>query len=105
MTHLTLIEGGAEDDPDEFVELIGEGDWKTRGSCIDLPSNLFFPGKGESHRDAQRVCATCPVRQECLEYALANGIKFGIWGGESERGRRAIRKQRLADAATQDGAA
>ena len=47
-----------------------------------------------STREAKEVCRGCVVREDCLEYALANGEKFGIWGGMSERERRRLRRAR-----------
>ena len=65
-------------------------------------SRPVLPRAGASTREAKEVCRGCVVREECLEYALANGEKFGIWGGMSERERRRIRRQRaLARAARQ----
>jgi len=52
---------------------------------------VFFPGRGESAGPARQVCAVCPVRQPCLDYAISNGITHGIWGGLTERERRALR--------------
>ena len=51
---------------------------------------MFFPDKGESARPAKRVCAGCEVRAECLQEALDRGERFGVWGGLSERERRAL---------------
>lgn len=72
-------------------------EWMARGACIGLPpavrDQVFFPGQGESVAPAKRICRDCPVRSECLAYALANGEKFGIWGGKSERDRRRIRAE------------
>ncbi|WP_231839643.1 MULTISPECIES: WhiB family transcriptional regulator [Blastococcus] len=62
--------------------------------CAETDPEAFFPDKGGSTRDAKRVCAGCPVRAECLEYALASDERFGIWGGLSERERRRVRLQR-----------
>ena len=56
-------------------------------------TEAFFPEKGGSTRDAKRVCGVCPVREECLQYAMDNDERFGIWGGLSERERRRLRKQ------------
>ena len=53
----------------------------------------FFPEKGGSTREAKRVCLSCEVRAECLEYALGNDERFGIWGGLSERERRKLKKR------------
>lgn len=56
--------------------------------CAETDPELFFPTKGGSSRAALRICALCDVRDECLEYALEKGERFGIWGGLSERARR-----------------
>lgn len=54
----------------------------------------FFPSDGLGVQAAQRVCAECPVKTPCLEYALANHVDHGVWGGASERERRRILRQR-----------
>jgi uncharacterized membrane protein len=54
---------------------------------------VFFPGRGETAGPARRVCAVCPVRQPCLDYAISNRIAYGIWGGLTERERRALRSR------------
>jgi WhiB family redox-sensing transcriptional regulator len=69
-------------------------DWKDRANCMGVDPDLFFPERGMSTREAKAVCRGCVVREDCLEYALANGEKFGIWGGLSERERRRIRRAR-----------
>src|SRR5699024_397846 len=53
----------------------------------------FFPEKGGSTREAKKVCVSCEVRAECLEYALENDERFGIWGGLSERERRKLKRR------------
>jgi WhiB family transcriptional regulator, redox-sensing transcriptional regulator len=74
--------------------------WQDLANCLGVDPDLFFPERGASTREAKEVCRGCVVREDCLEYALANGEKFGIWGGMSERERRRIRRQRaLARAA------
>lgn len=83
------------------LELDGEKSWQDLANCLGVDPDLFFPERGASTREAKEVCRGCIVRDDCLEYALANGEKFGIWGGMSERERRRIRRQRaLARAAT-----
>jgi WhiB family redox-sensing transcriptional regulator len=72
----------------------GPTDWKARANCMGVDPDLFFPERGMSTREAKEVCRGCVVREDCLEYALANGEKFGIWGGLSERERRRIRRAR-----------
>jgi len=56
---------------------------------------LFFPPDGGSAEPGRRICAQCPVREPCLDYAVSNGIVHGIWGGLSERERRALRGRHL----------
>ena len=71
--------------------------WKDLSNCLGVDPDLFFPERGASTREAKEVCRGCEVRIDCLEYALQNGEKFGIWGGMSERERRRIRRQRALD--------
>lgn len=66
--------------------------WKDQALCAQTDPEAFFPEKGGSTREAKRVCQSCEVRAECLEYALANDERFGIWGGMSERERRKLKK-------------
>jgi WhiB family redox-sensing transcriptional regulator len=68
--------------------------WRVRANCMGVDPDLFFPERGASTREAKEVCRGCVVREDCLEYALANGEKFGIWGGLSERERRRLRRAR-----------
>ncbi len=68
--------------------------WRLDALCAETDPEAFFPEKGGSTREAKRVCTGCDVRAECLEYALANDERFGIWGGLSERERRRLRLQR-----------
>lgn len=73
----------------------GELGWQTDALCAQTDPEAFFPEKGGSTRDAKKVCGACNVRSQCLEYALANDERFGIWGGLSERERRRLRKRAL----------
>ncbi|MER5494617.1 WhiB family transcriptional regulator [Streptomyces sp. NPDC002454] len=66
--------------------------WQERALCAQTDPESFFPEKGGSTREAKKVCLACEVRSECLEYALANDERFGIWGGLSERERRRLKK-------------
>lgn len=74
------------------------GEWLTLAACRGLDPELFFPGQGEATGPAKAVCAVCPVQAECLELALTNREKFGVWGGKSDRERRAIRRARAQGA-------
>ena len=74
-------------------------EWMSRGTCrIDktIPPDTFFPGKNEPQKlkKAREVCSICPVKEECLDYALSNYILHGIWGGTSERQRRSMRYEK-----------
>ena len=71
----------------------GELGWQSDALCAQTDPEAFFPEKGGSTRDAKKVCGACMVRSECLEYALENDERFGIWGGLSERERRRLRKR------------
>ncbi|GAB3656425.1 WhiB family transcriptional regulator [Nocardioides korecus] len=79
---------------DDIGTIDGEGPgWQERGLCAQTDPEAFFPEKGGSTREAKKVCLTCDVRQDCLEYALENDERFGIWGGLSERERRKLKKR------------
>jgi WhiB family transcriptional regulator, redox-sensing transcriptional regulator len=67
--------------------------WQDRALCAQTDPEAFFPEKGGSTREAKRVCRSCDVRGECLEYALENDERFGIWGGLSERERRRVKRE------------
>ena len=65
--------------------------WANRAICRYLDTNDFFPGRGESVNIIKVVCKACPVVKPCLEYAMRNSERFGVWGGTSERERRKMR--------------
>jgi len=67
--------------------------------CPQVDTEIFFPEKGESGREAKAVCARCEVRAECLSYALARVELMGVWGGEGERARRRMRRAGQGQAA------
>jgi len=71
-----------------------EADWMAQGKCWDMDPAIFFPSDGIGVEAAQRICEECPVKAPCLEYALANRIAHGVWGGASERERQRILRQR-----------
>jgi WhiB family transcriptional regulator, redox-sensing transcriptional regulator len=73
-------------------------DWRSRAACLAADPELFFPVgttalAGEQAMEAKAVCAVCPVRQECLEWALVTKQDHGVWGGLDEFERRAERRQ------------
>jgi WhiB family redox-sensing transcriptional regulator len=75
------------------LDLTGEAqEWQERALCAQTDPEAFFPEKGGSTREAKKICTDCEVKAECLDYALANDERFGIWGGLSERERRRLRR-------------
>jgi WhiB family redox-sensing transcriptional regulator len=69
------------------------------GKCAHISPSVFFPSDGVGVEAARRICADCPVKAPCLEYALAERIDHGVWGGTSERERRRILRERRVAAA------
>lgn len=75
--------------------------WQDFAFCRGMDPNLFFPTRGATDEDfaaPKRVCAQCPVREDCLEHALRNGERFGVWGGANERERERMRRRRRRSA-------
>lgn len=64
--------------------------WTERARCRGLDPDQFFVRGAAESRQAVKVCNRCEVRQTCLQYALDNDIEYGIWGGLTERQRRAL---------------
>ena len=71
-----------------------DNEWMAQGACASVPPSTFFPSDGAGVEVARKICAQCPVQEPCLEYALANRIDHGVWGGCSERERRRILRRR-----------
>lgn len=76
----------------------GDTAWKARGACLGADPALFFPAREGVPADVAELCAGCPVRTECLEWALDNH-EFGIWAGTTAEMRRRLRRQRRQQAA------
>src|SRR5688572_17512632 len=79
-------------DKPSFEEWLQPPSWQRDALCAHYPDVNFFVDRGESTVAAKAICRLCPVRAECLDFAVSNGEKFGIWGGTSERERRHLRK-------------
>lgn len=69
-------------------------DWYDHAACVGQPPEIFFP-EDKVWAPARRVCERCPVREECLEFAIENGEPHGVWGGWGPRTRRKMRKERM----------
>ena len=80
-----------------FVRYVSEKPrWYDEAECKGLDPSLFYPDRGDSTAEAKAVCAMCPVQVQCAEHALATMEKNGVWGGTSERQRKAMRSRAAA---------
>ena len=86
--------------PEPFLvlaDILGEdwqdARWQERALCAETDPEAFFPEKGGSTRMAKRICRGCEVRAECLEFALENDERHGVYGGLSERERRRLKRE------------
>jgi hypothetical protein len=70
----------------------GRRDWRLDAACAAVDPELFFPERGDPAPAAKQICADCPVKADCLSFALAIGEPQGIWGGLSPRQRRPLRR-------------
>lgn len=81
----------------DLSALVPSGTWQQDAACRDADPDLFFTNDEEHHQAALALCAACPVRQQCLEHALATREPYGIWGGADEHERkRLMRRRRVA---------
>ncbi len=76
-------------------------DWRDRAACRDADPELFFPvsaiGPGARQiAEAKAVCARCPVREQCLDYAVANALDHGVFGGATDTERRELTRRRVS---------
>jgi WhiB family redox-sensing transcriptional regulator len=84
----TIVDSGA-------IQRDLDSDWRHAAECLNYVGLVdFFPARGESARDAKAICGVCPVREDCLEYAMRWELLHGVWGGLSERERRQLRRER-----------
>src|SRR5207302_1441508 len=82
------------------VALFGSPAWMRDALCAEHPEVNWFPERGESTVEAKRLCGRCLVQRECREYALGEAHTLvGIWGGTSQRDRRRLRSERVAEPA------
>ena len=91
-----MITAVAQTAPSRVISLVGthtESDWTARAACRDIdPDELFVQGAAQNR--AKTRCFGCVVRTECLADALDNRVEFGVWGGMTERERRALLRRR-----------
>ena len=72
------------------------GTWTARARCAETDPEIFFPPADDPASEARRVCAQCPVRKDCLAYALDADEQYGIWGGLDPKERQHVRRQQKA---------
>lgn len=72
--------------------------WRQRAACRGVDPDIFYPASDEDAEEAKAICAACSVREACLEYALVNRERDGVWGGATERERRRMIRQRRKSA-------
>lgn len=94
-----LVSGGSISLAVAGVVLMPAMDWRDKAACRDEDPELFFPlgstgPAAEQIRRAKQVCAGCPARLQCLDWAVVTGQHDGVWGGLSEDERRGLRRQR-----------
>jgi WhiB family redox-sensing transcriptional regulator len=72
--------------------------WRQHAACRGLEPEVFYPTSEEQTEEAKAICRGCPVREPCLDYALDNRERDGVWGGATERERRRMIRQRRKSA-------
>lgn len=70
--------------------------WRGQAACRNLDTEIFFPDSEADAGPALSVCAVCPVRAECLDWAIETRQHDGVWGGTTETERKRIRRRRAA---------
>jgi len=73
--------------------------WMEEALCSQVDPDLFFPEKGAASDAARacRICESCPVQKQCLQFAVRTGTRWGVWGGVTERNlQRMIHRHRVA---------
>ena len=82
---------GHDPDPYPIVALFdAEPEWRDRAACKGADLDAFFPRHGHIPTEVKELCATCPVKQNCLDFAVKNRIVDGYWGGMSPKQRRRV---------------
>ena len=69
---------------------LDERPWAAYAACRDVDPDVFFPASEEDSTQGLRICRGCPVKAECLDWALETRVRYGIWGGATERDRRRL---------------
>lgn len=67
--------------------------WEDHARCLQYDPEIFFATRARAERRAKSICDRCPVRAECLAFALQARVEFGVWGGMNGKERRAMLRQ------------
>lgn len=78
-----------------------EQHWRADAACRDFETDIFFPSSDDAAALALSICASCPVRAACLDWAIATRQDDGVWGGLTETARKRERRRRVAAAKRQ----
>lgn len=82
----------------EFISTRPAGeDWRDLAECQYADTSIFYPEENETADKAKSICAICPVQQQCLETAMRNREREGVWGGLTANERRRLRRRRQAE--------
>jgi WhiB family redox-sensing transcriptional regulator len=77
-----------------LFDIFDQAPWRLQAACRGVDPEIFASDLPEMKKTAKKICADCPVRDECLEYALANKEEGGIWGGLTHNQRVRLKKAR-----------
>ena len=83
-------------EPNHLHRPLARESWRSQAACLGEDINLFFPPKERYEHHAKDICARCPVRLACLDWALGNHIEHGVYGGAGEAERRRMRRRRAS---------
>jgi WhiB family redox-sensing transcriptional regulator len=64
--------------------------WEEQARCRQYDPEIFFAPRARAERKAKTICGKCPVKVDCLVFALQAKVEFGIWGGTNGKERRAM---------------
>ena len=81
----------------DVSQLLRRPAWHAGAACRGVGAPTFVLERGQSSTPAKALCARCSVRSECLAEAISDADRLGIWGGTTERERRAMRRARIGD--------
>jgi WhiB family redox-sensing transcriptional regulator len=72
--------------------------WRQHAACRGVDPDIFYPVSEEDAEEAKAICTACPVHETCLDFALSNRERDGVWGGATEKERRRMIRQRRRSA-------